>query len=103
MLILAARCSRVCGTRATPSYTARWSSPTTYTTPWAVLGGAALGTFALGEGPSTRWISRASMSYTPTKTKHLLAQERSYDVHLAGREVCGPLRSALDFLRNTVG
>ncbi len=76
---------------------------TTYAKPGAVLGAAALGTFALGEGPSTRWISRTSIPHAPKPSKHLLTHERSYDRHVAGRDVCAPLRTALDFLRDAIG
>jgi hypothetical protein len=72
---------------------------TTYAKPGAVLGAAPLGTFALGEGPSTRWVARASIAHTPKRTKYLSAQEQSYDVHVAGRDVLSPLSLALAFLR----
>lgn len=76
---------------------------TTYAKPGAILGTAALGTFALGEGPSTRWISRTSIPHAPKPSKHLPTHERSYDRHVAGRDVCAPLGTALDFLRDAIG
>jgi hypothetical protein len=76
---------------------------TTYVKPGAVLGAAALGTFALGEGPSIRWINRVSIAHTPRASRHLAAQEQSYDSHLAGREIREPLNSAVEFLRDAVG
>jgi hypothetical protein len=78
-------------------------SSTTYAKPGAVLGAAALGTFALGEGPSTRWLDRASIAHTPKSTKHLAPQEQSYDSHLAGRDVHEPVRAAAAFLTDAVG
>jgi hypothetical protein len=73
---------------------------TTYAKPGAVLGAAPLGTFALGEGPSTRWLARASIAHTPRPSKYLSAQEQSYDVHVAARDVLSPLSLGLAFLRD---
>jgi len=66
----------------------------------AMLGVAALGAFALGEGPSDLWRDRTSIGFTPTPSRHLAEQERSYDNELAGQDVLLSLEQALTFLRD---
>jgi hypothetical protein len=69
--------------------------------PGPVLGAAALGTFALGGGPSAHWQPRALLKHAPTTAApHLAQQEASYDSHIAGRAVTPPLELAFDFLRD---
>jgi hypothetical protein len=72
----------------------------TYDKPGGGLAAAPLATFALGEGPSTRWVARASIAHTPKPGKHVPSQERSYDTHIAGHDVLSPLTLALGFLRD---
>jgi len=81
----------------------RTVTATLYAHGGAMLGAAMLGTFALGEVPSTRWSARAAIGFTPTPTPHVPAQEHSYDVAIAGQHVLAPLERALTFLRSAVG
>jgi hypothetical protein len=69
----------------------------------AMLGAAALGTFALGEAPSARWIDRTAIGFTPKPTAYVAEQERSYDSYLDGNMVDPPLQRALLFLRAAAG
>jgi hypothetical protein len=72
----------------------------TVVNPGAVLGAAALGTFAPGQGPSAHWQPRALLRHAPKTTPHLAQQQASYDSHIAGRAVTPPLELAFDFLRD---
>jgi hypothetical protein len=74
---------------------------TVHTHGGAMLGAAMLGTFALGEGPSTRWSNRSSIGFTPSKD--VPQQEQSYDSQIAGQPVLPPLERALAFLRFAAG
>ncbi len=76
---------------------------TVYAHGGAVLGAAQLGTFALGEAPSTRWSDRASVGFTPTPNPYVSLQERSYDNEIVGQTVLAPLERALTFLRSAAG
>jgi hypothetical protein len=69
----------------------------------AVLGAAALGSFALGEAPSARWIDRTAIGFTPKPSAYVDAQERSYDLQLDGNLVDPLLQRVLQFLRAAAG
>ncbi len=71
----------------------------------AMLGAAVLGTFALGEGPSIRWSSRAEVGFTPARpgSAGVKQQEQSYDREFAGGAVLPPLLTALAFVCTAAG
>jgi hypothetical protein len=76
----------------------------TYVHPGAVLGAAQLGTFALGEGPNSRWAARNSdWGNTRRRKQSLEDPDSTYDTHFAGRGVVPCLRRSLNFLHAASG